>query len=51
MNGAGIVMVSSDFSELTNMCDRILVIKKGTLVANVPASAATPESILSDYLI
>lgn len=51
LNGAGIVMVSSDFSELTNMCDRILIIKKGSLIDDIPASSVTPESLLSKYLI
>lgn len=32
-NGASILLVSSDFSELAGMCNRVIAIKKGRLVA------------------
>lgn len=34
-NGAGVIMVSSDFSELTGMCDKIFILKEGTFVAEL----------------
>lgn len=33
--GAGIMLVSSDFSELAGMCDRVLVIRNGSLVGEL----------------
>ena len=33
--GAGIILVSSDFSELTGMCDKVIVIKKGSMTAEL----------------
>lgn len=34
-NGAGVVIASSDFSELTGMCDKIFILKEGTFVAEL----------------
>ena len=31
--GAAIMLVSSDYNELSGMCDKVLVIKKGELVS------------------
>lgn len=45
--GAGIIFVSSDFSELSGMCDRLLVIKKGTLVGEFCYSETTQEQLFS----
>ncbi|MEP7269850.1 MAG: sugar ABC transporter ATP-binding protein, partial [Acidobacteriota bacterium] len=44
--GAAIVMVSSDLPELLGMADRILVLRRGTLVAELDAAHATQEEIL-----
>ncbi|MEA5003180.1 MAG: sugar ABC transporter ATP-binding protein, partial [Christensenella sp.] len=33
--GAGIILVSSDFSELSGMCDRVMVIRNGKLVGEL----------------
>ena len=34
-SGAGIIMVSSDFSELAGMCDQILIMKEGAVTASL----------------
>jgi ribose transport system ATP-binding protein len=44
--GAAIVMVSSDLPELLGMADRILVMRRGRLVAELDARATTPEEVL-----
>lgn len=45
-SGAAIVMVSSDLPELLGMADRILVMRRGTLVADLDAKLTTQEEIL-----
>ncbi len=44
--GAAVVMVSSDLPELLGMADRILVMRRGRLVAEVPARQTTQEEVL-----
>ncbi len=44
--GAAIVMVSSDLPELLGMADRILVLRRGRLVAELDARQTTQEEIL-----
>jgi ribose transport system ATP-binding protein len=44
--GAAIVMVSSDLPELLGMADRILVMRRGRLVAELNAKQTTQEEIL-----
>ncbi len=44
--GAAIVMVSSDLPELLGMADRILVMRRGKLVAEVNAKQTTQEEVL-----
>lgn len=44
--GAAIVMVSSDLPELLGMADRILVLRRGRLVAELDAKTTTQEEIL-----
>lgn len=44
--GAAIVMVSSDLPELLGMADRILVMRRGRLVAELDAKQTTQEEIL-----
>ena len=45
-SGAAIVMVSSDLPELLGMADRILVMRRGRLVAELDARQTTQEEIL-----
>ncbi|HZN10656.1 MAG TPA: sugar ABC transporter ATP-binding protein [Blastocatellia bacterium] len=44
--GAAIVMVSSDLPELLGMADRILVMRRGRLVAELDAKETTQEEVL-----
>ena len=44
--GAAIIMVSSDLPELLGMADRILIMRRGQLVAELPAHETTQEEIL-----
>lgn len=45
-SGAAIVMVSSDLPELLGMADRILIMRRGHLVAELAARETTQEEIL-----
>ncbi|MCC7447043.1 MAG: sugar ABC transporter ATP-binding protein [Anaerolineae bacterium] len=45
--GTGILMVSSDLTELIGLCDRILIMRRGQLVDTVAASGLTEESLLA----
>ena len=44
--GAAILMISSDLPEVLGMADRIVVMRGGRTVADVPAAGATQEAIL-----
>ena len=44
--GKGVIMVSSYLPELLGMADRILVMYRGTLAAELPAKGTTQEAIL-----
>jgi ribose transport system ATP-binding protein len=43
--GSAILMVSSEMEELMGICDRVLVMKNGTLAGEVPRAAFRPEAI------
>jgi len=45
--GKGIIMISSDLPELLGICDRIVVIKQGSLVGEFSRNEATEEKILA----
>jgi ribose transport system ATP-binding protein len=44
--GLGVIVVSSDLAELIGLCGRILVMRGGTIVAEVDGSSATEEALL-----
>lgn len=46
LSGSSILMISSDLNELVGMCDRILIMKKGTIIENIPRQEATVNKIL-----
>ncbi|MBP0978626.1 MAG: sugar ABC transporter ATP-binding protein, partial [Oscillospiraceae bacterium] len=48
--GKSVVMISSEMPELLGMCDRIYVMNEGRMVAEMPASEATQEKIMSAIL-
>jgi len=45
--GKGIIVVSSDLSEVMSVCDRIAVMRQGRLVGIVDRANATPERLLT----
>ena len=45
--GMAILMVSSDLPEVLGMADRILVMREGRLVAEIPRSEATQERVMT----
>ncbi len=45
-SGTSILMISSDFEELA-ICDRVLVMREGTVTASVPAAQATKDHLTS----
>jgi len=49
-NGAAIVMISSELPELIGMSDRILVMRRGRLQAEIDRSEATEERVLAAAL-
>jgi ribose transport system ATP-binding protein len=46
-NGAAVVMVSSEFSELIGICDRILVMADGQFVEEVPGQDANETDLVA----
>jgi ABC-type sugar transport system ATPase subunit len=48
--GAGILMISSELPELLGMSDRILVMHRGRIQAEIDAAVATEERVLSAAL-
>jgi ribose transport system ATP-binding protein len=46
-DGNGVIMVSSELSELISLCDRILVMYQGELVQIVEAAIQTEETLLA----
>lgn len=45
-NGAGVLVISSELPELLALSNRILVLRAGRLVAEVPAAGATQDGLL-----
>ncbi|RME95958.1 MAG: sugar ABC transporter ATP-binding protein [Verrucomicrobia bacterium] len=45
--GMAILMASSELPELLRLCDRILVMREGRVVGELPGSAATQEAVLA----
>lgn len=45
--GTAVLMVSSDLPEVLGMADRILVMREGRLVAEIPRSEATQERVMT----
>jgi ribose transport system ATP-binding protein len=48
-DGDAVVVVSSDAAELAGLCDRIVVMSRGRVVAEVPGETATEESIIGAF--
>lgn len=45
--GVGVLMVSSELPEVLGVCDRVLIMREGQLVADLPRAEATPETCLA----
>jgi ABC-type sugar transport system ATPase subunit len=45
-SGVGVIMISSELPEILGMCDRILVMHEGSIVAEYQADEATEEKIM-----
>ena len=48
--GLAVVFVSSDASELAGVCDRIIVLSRGAIVAELPGQTATEERIVGSFV-
>lgn len=44
--GSGLLLISSELDELRALCDRLLVMREGRLVGELPRSEASPERLL-----
>lgn len=51
MQGAGILMISSDLTEILLICDRILVMHQGTICAEFSKAEASQEKIIECALM
>jgi ABC-type sugar transport system ATPase subunit/ribose/xylose/arabinose/galactoside ABC-type transport system permease subunit len=47
--GLAVVLVSSDASELAGLCDRIVVLSRGRIVAQLEGTVATEEGIVNAF--
>ena len=45
-DGAAVIVISSELPEILSLSDRIVVMREGQLVGELPAHAATQESVL-----
>jgi ribose transport system ATP-binding protein len=43
--GAGVLLISSEFGDLSHMCDKVLVLRHGRVVANLAGPELTEEKI------
>jgi ABC-type sugar transport system ATPase subunit len=48
--GAGVLLCSSDTKELVQLCDRVLVLKEGLVVSEVPRESLTEARLVRDEL-
>jgi ribose transport system ATP-binding protein len=49
-DGGAVLMTSSELTEHLGLCDRILVVRNGAIVAEQDGASATEESIMRDAL-
>ncbi|MGI4748889.1 MAG: ATP-binding cassette domain-containing protein, partial [Janthinobacterium lividum] len=48
--GVGVIVVSSDLSEVSSVCDRVIVMADGCVTANFTRDELTPERLLGKAL-
>ena len=46
MESCGVLVISSEIEELTGLCDRILVMNRGRITAELPRTQFNQEAIL-----
>ncbi|ATU93180.1 sugar ABC transporter ATP-binding protein [Phyllobacterium zundukense] len=46
MSGIGIIVISSELPELLGLCDRVIVIREGTVAGQLDADAMTEEAVI-----
>jgi inositol transport system ATP-binding protein len=45
--GVGVIMISSELTEVLGMSDRILIMREGSIVGEIPHDRATEENVMS----
>ena len=45
--GKSIILISSELPEILGMCDRIYVMNRGRIIAEIPGDQATQEDIMN----
>lgn len=50
-SGTGVLIASSEYEDLANLCDRVLVLNRGRVVAELAGSSLTEERILHHCFI
>ena len=48
--GTGVLLCSSDTKELVSLCDRVLVLREGRVVSEIPRASLTEERLVRDEL-
>jgi putative multiple sugar transport system ATP-binding protein len=48
--GKGIILISSELSEILGVCDRIYIVRDGRIVGEMPAREATPEIVMKHIM-
>src|SRR6202161_4449868 len=49
-DGAAVLLCSSDTKELVSLCDRVLVLREGRVVSEIPRASLTEERLVRDEL-
>jgi L-arabinose transport system ATP-binding protein len=44
--GRTVIVVSSDLAEVIGVADRVIVMKEGCIVGNLPKAQATPDALI-----
>jgi ribose transport system ATP-binding protein len=50
-DGAGVLLCSSEEEDLAQLCDRVLVLRHGRVVAELAGAALTHERIVAETLL
>ena len=45
-NGAGIILLSSEFKEVSGLCDRVLVLRKGEIIREIKSKGVSIREVL-----